>query len=112
MSDVIVDCAELFKNPIRTGIQRVVRELLRFWPENGPELHLARFEGEGLQRLPREILPFLVEREPATRYMSLEERQRHLWSYASGSNESLLPTTALVLVPELFHDINRCHYYE
>jgi hypothetical protein len=34
MSAIIVDISEFLANPVRTGIQRVVRQLISLWPED------------------------------------------------------------------------------
>ena len=65
MTEIVLDCTELYSNPIRTGIQRVVRELLRNWPPHRPAIHVARFiAGTGLVRLPPSTVRLLKEEEP------------------------------------------------
>jgi glycosyltransferase involved in cell wall biosynthesis len=106
MKDVILDITEFLSNPIRTGIQRVVRELVRHWsaPDN---LTLARFGGEELLPISRLVVPLLVgsiaDAEP--------ERLRRLIATMLDEPAPPLPDKAPILVPEVFYDRERCAWY-
>ena len=111
MLDVIVDCTELYKNPVHTGIQRVVRELLRHWPSDGPVLHVARFEQDtGLVGLPETTIRMLIDEDPATRDMPSTELASILAASAV-DNPPALPSEAMHLIPEVFYDPARCAFY-
>ena len=110
MIDVILDITELVGNPIRTGIQRVVRELIRHWP-NPEELTLARFEsGRGLVPISRSLVPMLVDADSEARDAEPERLQR-LIATRLGEPAPPLPNHASVLVPEVFYDRERCRWY-
>jgi len=113
MSILIVDCTELYLNPIRTGIQRVVRELLRHWPHSGPQLHPARFEpGRGLVRLSLASVALLAENEPGTSALPVKELRSRLAVLAGSTDEPDLPQVARVLIPEIFYDPLRSRFHE
>jgi glycosyltransferase involved in cell wall biosynthesis len=115
---VIVDATELISNPIRTGIQRVVRELLRYWPppgaepgRGGPLLRLARFDtASGLVPVPDAILPLLTGTDPA-RQDAPFELVRDAVAAQLANVCPPLPPGAPIFVPELFFDPQRCAFY-
>lgn len=110
MNEVILDITEFVGNPIRTGIQRVVRELIRHWP-NPEELTLARFEsGRGLVPISRSVVPMLVDAD-ADGLDAEPERLRRLIAAKLGETAPALPDQASILVPELFYDRERCAFY-
>lgn len=43
MADIYLDLTELVRSPIRSGIQRVEGELVRYWPDELP-FRIARFD--------------------------------------------------------------------
>ncbi len=111
MNDIIVDCTELHDSPVRTGIQRVVREMLRHWPADGPRLHTARFDGTGLVRLPDRAVRLLTEEEPGARALSCAEVKHRLVQIAAGQIVTRLPDRAAVLIPEVFYDPLRARFH-
>ena len=110
MTSVIVDCTELYRNPVRTGIQRVVRKLLRHWPDRGPELHLAYFDGSSLVRLPERARRLLADETPGARDMSYRDLVQQL-ANVSGDTADSLPETAAALIPEVFYDRSRANFH-
>lgn len=110
MMAVILDITELVQNPIRTGIQRVVRELIRHWPD--PEdLRLARFDPlTGLHPIPPSVTSLLVNGDGVLADAKPDQ-------IASLIKERLdnavipLPEGALIFVPEVFFDHARCAWY-
>ena len=110
MTSVIVDCTELYRNPVRTGIQRVVRKLLRHWPDRGPELHLAYFDGSSLVRLPERARRLLADETPGARDMSYRDLVQQL-ANVSGDTVDSLPETAAALIPEVFYDRSRANFH-
>jgi glycosyltransferase involved in cell wall biosynthesis len=113
MASLLIDVTEFVTNPIRTGIQRVIRELLGLWPHDTP-MQVVWFDDriEGLAPVPDELLTVLIEaaRDP---YFDDERLKR----------KSLLvlaeqPGTALtvgrsdrVMIPELFASSARARFY-
>ena len=110
MRDIIFDCTELCSNPIRTGIQRVVREMLRHWPRSGPTLHLARFDGSTLIGLPERASRLLRDEDPETAelpYDTLAQQVHEAATYPSPN----LPAHAPVLIPEVFFETKRSRFH-
>ncbi|WP_420142331.1 hypothetical protein, partial [Sphingomonas sp.] len=62
MRPVIVDIGEFYGNPLRTGIQRMVCELLRHWPQDIP-VQFARYDSQvdGLITISTRAICFLVK---------------------------------------------------
>ena len=111
MNNVIIDCTELYKNPVRTGIQRVVRELLRHWPEDGAHLHVARFEpGVGLIGLPDATIRMMTDDDTGGRDIPPADLAFALAASAAESAPHL-PSDAIHLIPEVFYDPARCAFY-
>jgi glycosyltransferase involved in cell wall biosynthesis len=109
---VYLDLTELVAAPLRTGIQRVERELIRNWP--GPaRLVPVRFQnGVGLVELPPEMLLRLNDHLPPSDDLVAAERKR-LAPYLRDTHP-LDPSQeqSALLVPELFDDPARCSFYE
>jgi glycosyltransferase involved in cell wall biosynthesis len=113
VTDIVLDCTELCANPVRTGIQRVVRELLRNWPAHGPAIHAARFvAGNGLVRLPPRTVRLLKEEEPGIAGLPHVQLVRHITDSTFEPATSALPKGSLVFIPEVFYDSTRCAFYE
>ncbi|HQT87577.1 MAG TPA: glycosyltransferase [Acidiphilium sp.] len=101
----VLDITELAQNPINTGIQRVVRALIRHWPSEIP-LTLATFDpAHGLVQLPSAARMILLDAAA-----SAEETERHL-SAAGPRPPVLLDAVTRILVPEVFYDHARCNFY-
>jgi glycosyltransferase involved in cell wall biosynthesis len=115
---VIVDATELIGNPIQTGIQRVVRELLRCWPapaaepgRDEPLMRLARFDtASGLVPVPDAVLPLLTGTDPAQRDVPFELVRDAVAAQLANACAPL-PAGAPIFVPELFFDPQRCGFY-
>ncbi len=107
---IALDITELVNNPVRTGIQRVVRELIRCWPDRA-NLRLTRFEpARGLVSLPNSVMPLLIESAAPAR--SEQPRvMRGLIAEKLGEWAPAIPDEAMILVPELFYDPARCAWY-
>jgi glycosyltransferase involved in cell wall biosynthesis len=103
-ADVIIDCTELLTNPINTGIQRVVRQLLLNWPDDTVlQPVIVRFAGDELVRLAVDELVALAA--------SLSHRPAAAFKWTRGGSGAVSPSS-LHFVPELFYDPARCRYYE
>jgi glycosyltransferase involved in cell wall biosynthesis len=110
MVQVILDITQLINDPIRTGIQRVLRELIRYWPEPR-DLKLARFEPDlGLVSLPRSVLTLILDADETAQEAS-PENLRKLLAEKLGEAAPPLPEEAVILMAELFYDPARCAWY-
>lgn len=110
MAEIIFDVTELLKNPVRTGIQRCIREITRHWP--GPQrLRLARFtSGVGLEPVPDIVLPMLWDDEPSFRTLTTDALRRTIESRLA-DHAKPLSADGTVVVPELFFDQARCAWH-
>lgn len=110
-NDLVFDCTELFNNPVETGIQRVVRRLLRHWPTGGPALHAARFiPAQGLVRISDAALDVLQETQDNRGGDAVRQTQARLVELSPMQQPSL-PDTAPILLPEVFWDLERTLFY-
>lgn len=111
MPDVVLDITEVLRNPMRTGIQRVVRELVRNWPR-GRRLRLARFvAGRGLELVPDRVRPLLLETDERARGATVEGVAALIAAECRGCGEAL-PDGVPILVPELCFTAARWAWYE
>ena len=110
MSPVFIDISEFIKSPARTGIQRVVREILSHWPSAHPlvpveldpaTLEMVRVDPQALQR----ALDFAADPDAELAAVQWEMAQRR----RDGARPRL--GTAPLLMPELFFDHTRCRFY-
>lgn len=110
VSDLVLDCSTLFHIPVQTGIQRVVRRLIRHWPGN-PRLHVARFDPDhGLVRVSDAALAILLESGTAA-FGAATERLHARLARASPAEQPALPDDAPVLLPEVFFEPQRVAFY-
>ena len=108
---LVFDCTELFNNPVETGIQRVVRRLLRHWPASGPVLHAARFHpAHGLVRISGAALEVLQETQDNKGGDALRATQARLVALSPPQQPSL-PHAAPILLPEVFWEMERTLFY-
>lgn len=111
MTQVVIDCTELYQNPVRTGIQRVVRELLSHWPHDDVEVRVARFDpAQGLVPLHEQAIKILTDQERGAAAMSRDALVKALRRVGDGNTP--LPRKPAVFIPELFFDAARCRFYE
>jgi glycosyltransferase involved in cell wall biosynthesis len=111
MTPLVIDCTELYQNPIRTGIQRVVRELLRHWPYDRIKARIARFDPvRGLLPLSEQAVRILADKEPGVASMSYDALIECLRSADIEAHP--LPSDYRVFIPEVFYDHARCRFYE
>ena len=109
---IYCDITELIANPVRTGIQRVVREVLRTWSSDRP-LRLCRFDSSclNLVEVPQEAIYYLIEPDAVTRRMSFGELQQRIALLVASSPVEAVPAGVMLLAPELFFDESRCRHY-
>ena len=102
-----MDVSELLAAPVRTGIQRVVRALLRHWPQT-QRLYLCRFvAGRGLVMVPDAVLPWLTDATEAARNVAPGELARQVHALLD-ADAPAIPPGLPILVPELFFGAERC----
>jgi glycosyltransferase involved in cell wall biosynthesis len=108
-SPILIDLTELTKNPVKTGIQRVEREIIRTWPGPRP-LAACRFDS-GIGRfvgLPDAVLKILSQETTAPG----EQERELLEPYVREAKE--LPTSTVasdLFNPEVFFDPARANAY-
>lgn len=111
---ILADVTELATHPHRTGIQRVVRAALRYWPRTRPLLP-CRFDAarNALVPLPPRAVALLTEADPAIRALPAEVLQAELQAaLAAAPQRPLDPGRhARIFVPELFFDAARARFY-
>ncbi len=97
---ILLDITELVQNPINTGIQRVVRALIRHWPSDIPLTLVTLDPARGMLQLPDAARAILLN---PTATMD---------SAALGPSATLaLNAASRILVPEVFYDAARCRFY-
>ena len=110
---IIVDIGEFWSNPIRTGIQRVVRQVVAHWPADVSRIY-ARYDpaSDSLIEIPDRILAFLC-RESEIDGSSPERAAHHalLLHRARGLRPVALEQGDRILVPELFYEAERAAFY-
>jgi len=110
MSSIFLDITELLRNPIRSGIQRVVRKLLEHWPAEIP-MRLAHFDRDrGLLAVSDRVVPLVTENSVELRDLSFDALRSRIASELQKPGLAL-PAHALAFVPEVFFDHARCAYY-
>lgn len=108
-----IDITEFLRNPIRTGIQRVVREILAHWPEHIAKEIVFFDEATGFKRVAPEIVEFCIDLR-ANPYITAVEASRIV---AEGIARSAAPHVDLVhgdrlLIPELFNSLSRVTFHK
>ena len=108
-----VDIAEFVGNPIRTGIQRIVREVLERWPPQVPHV-LVRYDPsiDRLVTVPSEAVRYAIDFDNGSEPLEAANRQiAFLQAFANRQTITLEPQDRL-LAPELFFQDARCRFYE
>jgi glycosyltransferase involved in cell wall biosynthesis len=111
MAPLVIDCTELYRNPVRTGVQRVVRELLSHWPHDRLRARVARFDpARGLVPLPEQAIRILTDEARGAMSMSHADLIDAL--RLVNDDTDLLPSEAHIFIPEVFYDHARCRFYQ
>ena len=100
-------------NPIKTGIQRVVRQVIAHWPADIGRVY-ARYdtESDSLLEVPERVLRFIIrESEQGGSTPHEVARQALLLQRAESVRSIELAAGDRVLVPELFYDARRVAFY-
>jgi glycosyltransferase involved in cell wall biosynthesis len=109
---IYCDLTELVGNPVRTGVQRVAREVIRNW--NGTRsLRLCHFDKArgGLVELPGAASYYLTEPDEAARSASVDSIRASLSELIGGYRGKEIGPNSTVFIPELFFDEDRCRHY-
>ncbi len=113
MRSLLIDVTEFVTNPIRTGIQRVIRELIGLWPHDVP-MRVVWFDsrvGE-LVQVSDDLLAFLIEsaKDP---HLDVDRLKRKSLEYLAESEPDPVFVGAQdrVLIPELFASRGRAKFY-
>ena len=110
---IYIDIGEFWSSPIRTGIQRVVRQVIAHWPA-GINRVFVRYDqaSDSLIEIPEPVLDFLC-RERDLEGSSPERAARHalLLHQAAGLRSVVLEPGDRVFVPELFYEAERAAFY-
>lgn len=108
-SPVFLDISEFIQNPIRTGIQRVVREVIRNWPAEQSLRPIAmNAEADGFYYLPEPALDYalnLDRRTIVTRAETAERLREH--DPPNRRRAAHIRRGDRILTPELFYDARR-----
>ena len=110
MTRVLLDISEMVKLPLRTGIQRVTRELIRFWP--GDDLVLCRWDpaDDALHLLPEVVRELMIAGATGAE-LSVEEERDAIGAAIAAAGAAPAPDGPILNV-ELFIDPGRAGFYE
>ncbi len=117
MNAVLIDVSELLAHPLRTGIQRVERELIRHWPGPAP-LAPCVFDAAsaGLVRLPESTLASLLATGLAAGLGNGAGASGPEGAELAAARAQAAPlggdmAARVVFNPELFYDRERADFY-
>ncbi len=111
---IYADITELVGNPIRSGIQRVVRSFLSAWVPTG-ELKVCRFDYDSIDliEVPDSVVELLLEQDEKTKSKSSKEIAAEIQEILKITPVVRVPYQDIHLViPELFFDPLRVGHYE
>ncbi len=110
---IYVDISEFISNPIRTGIQRIVRQLITYWPEE-LAFKLVKLDHEKLAfvEIHRDAVDFAVSLASAANF-SVELAVKEISFLDRRWPKGIIQPKPgdKVLAPELFYDLGRVNYY-
>ena len=112
---ILYDVTEFVRHPLRTGIQRVVFEILRHWPQDAPRLApvVLTDDGEMFRVLPAGFAAAMTAHfESGADKEAGRDVMRRLLRDAPGVPDSALSTARALFNPEVFYDPVRARAYE
>ena len=113
MSDIVLDVSELAHLPLRTGIQRVTRELMTAWSGPGRLLPCVYDRSaDDLRFLPEAAVRLLTAPATGAELTVGEERDAIHAALAADTPRPVPPGAGPVLNVELFVDLHRTRFYE
>jgi glycosyltransferase involved in cell wall biosynthesis len=113
MRSVYIDITEFIRNPVRTGIQRIVREVLKCWPSTLPFVPVIFDSGRKVLRsVAREAVDLAIKYASEDDY-SLEEaiHEIRFLDNSVRNYDINLTKDERILIPELFFDEDRIRLY-
>lgn len=109
---VLVDVSEFVSNPVRTGIQRVVRELIAKWPVSRSVCFCAYApEADMLYELPDRVVRLACEGAATTGIDDTELKVRIAEADAPARRRVVEVNEGQILIPEIFYEPSRVHFY-
>ncbi len=113
MTEVLIDLSELLAHPLRTGIQRVERELIRNWPGPAALIPCAFAPGSAaLMRLPETALAGLLVASHESGADALDAERASLAAATAAASPIGGEIAGKTLFnPELFYDKARADFY-
>ena len=113
MGQLLIDVTEFVGNPIRTGIQRVVRELLTHWPHD-VDRQIVRFDERagGLLPVHDDLVAMLIDSARDARFDIARIREKtQAFQAATKLSPIEIGPEDKILVPELFASLARSRFY-
>lgn len=101
------DISKLVDEPRRSGIQRVERELIRYWPDRG-QLVPCRFDGAEMRALPMGILDALCLDAPVD---GMAAERARLAPFLAAPGAVVTQGAGTLFCAELFDDPARAAYH-
>ncbi|MGP0074397.1 MAG: glycosyltransferase [Bryobacteraceae bacterium] len=106
---VYIDVTEFLASPLRSGIQRVVAQICRNWPDGS--LVPVRFERDKLVVLSRQLIGDIERHFEQSRAASLLAFRFAMAKTWRARAPLILKDEDTLLVPEVFYDLERLAYY-
>lgn len=112
MTEIIIDISEFLVSPIRTGIQRVVRELVVNWPASTRAI-FARYDAgaDALVEAPRSVVDLALDISGAGVLTDAEVSSWIKEALADAPQTPIEIGSRRILVPELFYEKRRIDFY-
>lgn len=110
---IYIDITELASNPIRSGVQRIVREFIaRARRVDGYTCCVFDPAALNLITIDEEAVEILTERNPIYQGMSVGEVRDRVAELMRSKPGTLLPDRGIkIFIPEVFFEINRVRHY-
>ena len=110
---LLIDIAEFISNPVRTGVQRTVRQLIANWPSDVPAQYVRYdVEMDCLVSIPDRALQFVLK-ESQDDTLSAPEIGRKMKEINAFQVKRINPAIGhAILIPELFYEHSRVKFYE
>lgn len=111
---ILYDVTEFALHPLRTGIQRVVFEILRHWPKGAPRLVpvVLAEDGDSFRRLPQAFAAEMTAHfETGADLDAGTAVMRRLRRDADPVSEQAVAAARALLNPEVYYDPARARFY-
>ncbi len=109
---VLLEISEFVSNPVRTGIQRVVRELIANWPAT-PCVRFCAYapEADMLYELPDRAIRLACEGAASTGIDEKELKVRIAEADSPNRRRVVAADEGKILIPEIFYEPSRMEFY-